>query len=234
MKKTNKLFEKYFQLFSEQEPGAPNAPAPEAAPPAPPAPPVEPPASKLDENEKYVIKILTNAFIFNPGLFDRNKQRYIFNKVENIKRMVNVPVAKIIDEIKKIINLDNSLRIESKTEHILSKYYMFLEQPKDATEPQTDQPAAESGASTDTSPEATDTPENGSGLKLSLVEIFPLYKELILNSLKHIPTEEELMIIKPIVNEFADSDPEKIVDTIQNIISNATEDKEVQDSLSNV
>jgi RNA binding exosome subunit len=41
------------------------------------------------------------------------------------------------------------------------------------------------------------------------------------------------MIIKPVVNEFADSDPEKIVEAIQNILSQSLEDKEVEDNLSN-
>lgn len=225
MNKTLKLFYKYFSILNEQDPGT--QPDQQATQPAPeqPQPQNEPVVSELDENEKYVIKILTNAFIFNPKMFDRNKQRYIFNKIENIKNMVNVPVSKIIDEVKRIINLDNSLRVESKTEQVIKNYYMFLEQPKDATEPQSDQAI--------TAP-SQDTTKTGDSLnKLSLVEIFPLYKELILSSLKHVPTEEELMILKPIVNEFADTDPEKIVDTIQNIISNATEDKEVQDTLSN-
>lgn len=226
MSKTIKLFDNYFKLFNEQEPGAP-APAPQQEQQPASTPIEDEPSTELDENEKYVIKILTNAFIFNPKLFDRNKQRYIFNKIDNIKNMVNVPVSKIIDEVKRIINLDNSLRVESKTERVIKNYYMFLEQPKDATEPQSGQAAAPAAG-------PNDVPDKGDSLnKLSLVEIFPLYKELILSSLKHVPTEEELMILKPIVNEFADSDPEKIVDTIQNIISNATEDKEVQDTLSN-
>ena len=224
MKKTNNLFAKYLRLFTEQEPGVPPAeePAQDTPPPAPPAPEA---ADSLDENEKYVIKILTNAFIFNPKLFDRNKQQYIFNKIENIKRTINVPVAKIIDEVKKIIGLDTSLRVESKTLQQIKKCYMFLEQPADATEPQTGQPTGEAGQAP--------AEETGALNKLNLAEIFPLYKELILKALSHVPSEEELMIIKPIVNEFADSDPEKIVDAIQSILSQSLEDKEVQDSLSN-
>ncbi len=223
MNKTDNLFSKYLRLFNEQEPGAPPAEEPVAAATAPPAPPEA--AKSLDENEKYVIKILTNAFIFNPKLFDRNKQQYIFNKIENIKRTINVPVAKIIDEVKKIIGLDSSLRVESKTLQQIKKCYMFLEQPADATEPQAGQPADKT---------AQAPAENTGALnKLNLAEIFPLYKELILKALSHVPSEEELMIIKPVVNEFADSDPEKIVDAIQNILSQSLEDKEVQDSLSN-
>jgi len=81
--------------------------------------------------------------------------------------------------------------------------------------------------------QSTETKLNGEGNKLNLAEIFPLYKELIIKALMHVPTEEELMIVKPIVNEFADSDPEKIVEAIQNILSQSLEDKEVEDNLSN-
>jgi len=232
MNKTLNLFEKYLSLFNEQTPAEGQAqPAPQGneAAPAPEAPPaVEPPGVELDENEKYVIKILTNAFIFNPKLFDRNKQQYIFNSIENIRKMVNVPVAKIIDQVKKIISLDNSLRVESKTVETIRRCYMFLEQPADATEPQANQPVA----STDTDPEAAQPQKSGID-NLNLTEIFPLYKELILKSLSHTPSEEELMILKPVVREFGESDPEKIVDTIQNILSQSLEDKEVQDTLSN-
>jgi hypothetical protein len=227
MIKTNKLFSKYLRLFNEQEPGQPETADNQQQE----TPPVEPsePTSTLSENEKYVIKILTNAFIFNPTLFDRNKQQYIFNKIENIKKTVNVPVSKVVDEVKKIISLDNSLRVESKTSSLINRMYTLLEQPADATEPQ---PGTVS--STNTSAAATNT---DSGLnvqnKLNLTEIFPLYKELILKALSHVPSEEELMIIKPVVNEFGDSDPEKIVETIQNILSQSLEDKEVEDTLSN-
>lgn len=228
--KTLKLFERYLKLFNEQEPGSPeDATGSTAQPPTPQEQsPAEVPEENvdIDENEKYVIKILTNAFIFNPLLFDKNKQNYIKNKIDQIKKTVNVPVAKIIDEVKRIISLDSSLRVESKTLSVIRNLYMFLEQPADATEPQADQPAT----TTDQPKPVSDGAEFN---KLNLTEIFPLYKELILKALSHIPTEEELMILKPVVNEFADTDPEKIVDTIQNILSQSLEDKEVQDTLSN-
>jgi len=142
--------------------------------------------------------------------------------------MVNVPVAKIVDQVKKIISLDNSLKVESKTVETIRRCYMFLEQPADATEPQANEPAA----STDTDPKATQPQKSGTD-NLSLAEIFPLYKELILKSLRHTPSEEELMIIKPVVREFGESDPEKIVDAIQSILSQSLEDQEVRDTLSN-
>lgn len=222
MSKTLKLISKYYNLIHEQTPKSKLG----ADQPAPPQPEAQQPVSNLGENEKYVIKILTNAFIFNPSLFDKSKQQYIFNKIDQIKKMVNVPVAKIVDEIKKIIAVDRSLRVESKTLSLLGKYMFLIEQPADATEPQ--------GGSSPAS-----TAVQGQGVKandennLNLAEIFPLYKELIIKALKHVPTEEELMIVKPVVNEFADSDPEKIVEAIQNILSQSLEDKEVEDNLSN-
>lgn len=185
--------------------------------------------SNINENEKYIIKILTNAFIFNPTLFDNQKQKFIYNKVDEISRMVNVPVSKVVEELKKVIAFDTSLKVESKTNALLSKYIMLIEQPADATEPQLDA----SSDDLDLTQQASREQETGEGNKLNLEEIFPLYKELIIKALKHTPTEEELMIIKPVVNEFADSDPEKIVEAIQNMLSQSLEDKEVQDNLSN-
>ena len=41
------------------------------------------------------------------------------------------------------------------------------------------------------------------------------------------------MILKPIVRQFTKTDPEKIVITIKNLLSQSTEDKEVEDNLSN-
>ena len=220
MSKTLKIISKYYKLLGEQTPeeqlGAETPAAPQQA-------------NNLSENEKYVIKILTNAFIFNPNLFDKSKQKYIFGKIDQIKKMVNVPVAKIVDEIKKIIAIDRSLKVESKTLSLLNKYMVLMEQPADATEPQGSAQPSPEGAPN----QSTETKLNGEGNKLNLAEIFPLYKELIIKALMHVPTEEELMIVKPIVNEFADSDPEKIVEAIQNILSQSLEDKEVEDNLSN-
>lgn len=184
----------------------------------------------LDENEKYVIKILTNAFIFNPKLFDLQKQKYISIKIDEISRMVNVPISRLIDDLKKIIALDRSLKVESKTLSLLNRYMLLAEQPADATEPQAD---SESEDLKSLSRQADKEQAKGEGNNLNLEEIFPLYKELIIKALRHTPTEEELMIIRPIVNEFADTDPEKIVEAIQNMLSQSLEDKEVQDNLSN-
>ena len=223
MSKTLQLISKYYNLLGEQAPeGMPDLGlGAEGSPPQPDEPSE---VSNLDNNEKHVIKILTNAFIFNPDLFKENKVKikYIYNKIDEISRMVNVPVSKIVSEIKKIIALDKSLKIESKTITLINSYMILMEQPKDATEPQSDLKSS-------TKTNKLDDQEND----LNLAEIFPLYKELILKALRHVPTEEELMIIKPVVNEFADLDPEKIVETIENILSQSLEDKEVEDNLSN-
>jgi hypothetical protein len=209
MHKTNKIFAKYLNVLEEQ--------VPDNVVPG------------LDENEKYIIKILTNAFIFNPTVFSSSQQKYIASKIEAIKKMVNVPIAKVVDEIKKIIALDSSLKVESKTFSLLANYMLLIEQPADATEPQAEKSAPLKGLTK----QAEKEQEEGEGNNLNLEEIFPLYKELIIKALNHSPTEDELMIIKPIVNEFADVDPEKIVEAIQNVLSQSLEDKEVEDNLSN-
>jgi hypothetical protein len=231
MSKTLQLISKYFSLLEEQAPEGDPAAGIEPATAAASAPPAEPQeqVGNIDENEKYIIKILTNAFIFNPTLFDKQKQKYIFNKIDQIKRMVNVPVAKIVDEVKNVIAIDKSLKVESKTLSLLDKYMLLIEQPADATEPQADTQPTQNSSTSQSQEKIID----GEGNNLNLAEIFPLYKELILKALKHAPTDDELMIIKPVVNEFADSDPEKIVETIQNILSQSLEDKEVEDNLSN-
>ena len=231
MYKTNKLFAKYLKVLEEQAPEGDPVAGIEPATAAASAPPAEPQeqVGNIDENEKYIIKILTNAFIFNPTLFDKQKQKYIFNKIDQIKRMVNVPVAKIVDEVKNVIAIDKSLKVESKTLSLLDKYMLLIEQPADATEPQADTQPTQNSSTSQSQEKIID----GEGNNLNLAEIFPLYKELILKALKHAPTDDELMIIKPVVNEFADSDPEKIVETIQNILSQSLEDKEVEDNLSN-
>ena len=231
MSKTLQLISKYFSLLGEQAPEGDPASGVETTTAATSVPPAESQeqVSNIDENEKYIIKILTNAFIFNPTLFDKQKQKYIFNKIDQIKRMVNVPVAKIVDEVKNVIAIDKSLKVESKTLSLLDKYMLLIEQPADATEPLADTQPTQNSSTSQSQEKIID----GEGNNLNLAEIFPLYKELILKALKHAPTDDELMIIKPVVNEFADSDPEKIVETIQNILSQSLEDKEVEDNLSN-
>lgn len=218
--KTDQLFKEYYRILNEQEPApapeaAPAAMSPVASPPqeATPTEPAEPTTRPIDANERLVIKILTNAFIFNKTLFDENKRLYIDNKIKEIQNYVNVPVAKIIDEVKKIINLDKSLHVESKTLKLLSKYKLLIEKPADATEPQKDIKSQDQ--SKDTKPESPEENIND----LNLAEIFPEYKELILLSLHHVPTAEEIMILRPIVREFSQIDPEKIATTIKDLLN---------------
>jgi hypothetical protein len=238
--KTIQLFNNYlvkYGVLEEQTPEQPGStvagmnpagitPIPNTAQEAPTGVP-----KQLTSNEKYVIKILTNAFIFNPKMFGSQREKYIYNKIDTIKNMVNVPVSKVIKNIKQIISLDRSLRVESKTLNLLNKYMIFIEQSADATEPQSD--TSKIAPSADTKLETP--PGSNSENDLDLSEVFnSLYKELIMKALKHSPTDEELMIIKPIVNEYADIDPEKIVEAIQSILAQSLEDKEVEDNLSNV
>jgi hypothetical protein len=235
MRKTDKLFKQYYRLFIEQTPEEQPVPGGEELPPMEPPdqqPEPAPQSKPMDENEKYIIKILTNAFIFNPKLFSGSRKAYIDKVLNTIKSSVNVPVASIIKEIKKIIAFDKSLYIESRTEFLLKRYFKILEQDqRDATEPQSDnQPDVEGDVDYEPQPE----PENENDL--DLVEIFPLYKELLMRALAHVPTEEELMMLKPVVNEFADVDPQKIVDLINNLLlkSPKSEDKSVADQLGKV
>lgn len=230
MSKVNTLLKKYYRILNEQEPASEVTPPPEAAPAEMVPEPIEPTAPEikpLKENEKYIIKILTNAFIFNPSLFDNNKRKYIENKIYTIKKSINIPVAKVVEEIKNILNLDNSLRVESKTLKMIEKFLLVLEQPADATEPQVDT-STQGVAQTDNS-----NADQSNKIGLNLAEIFPLYKELIIQSLAHIPTDEELIILKPVVNEFADTDPEKIVTTIKDLLGQES-DEDIESDLANV
>ena len=219
--KTDQLFKKYYRILNEQEPAAPpEAPPAEMSPP-PEAALTEPVIKPMDTNEKIVIKILTNAFIFDKTRFDENKRKYIDNKLVEIQNAINVPVAGIIDEIKKIINLDKSLHIESKTLKLLSKYNLMLEQPADATEPQ---PGTETGKPTGDQPTAPTEVINS----LNLAEIFPEYKELIIEALNHVPDPEEIITLRTVVREFGETDPEKIVIAIKDLL-NLSEDTSLSD-----
>lgn len=177
MSKTLQLISKYFSLLEEQAPEGDPAAGIEPATAAASAPPAEPQeqVGNIDENEKYIIKILTNAFIFNPTLFDKQKQKYIFNKIDQIKRMVNVPVAKIVDEVKNVIAIDKSLKVESKTLSLLDKYMLLIEQPADATEPQADTQPTQNSSTSQSQEKIID----GEGNNLNLAEIFPDRKSVV-------------------------------------------------------
>jgi len=234
MKKTDRLFERYFQVLNEQEPAVVMDPAATEQP----APPVD--DNTLDENQKYMIKVLTHAFIFNPSLFGKDVQERISNDITRIAKSVNVPIAKIVEEITNIICMDNSLcrdlksggqglKTESKTLNLINKLLVLIEQSADATEPQAEDAAqADQGAA----PQPVQQPEAESAL--SLEKIFPLYKELILKALAHTPTDEELMMLKPVVDEFADVDPTKIETFIAKTLNQSLKDSELEDNLSSL
>lgn len=177
----------------------------------------------VPENEKHIIDILTNSFIFNPTLFDSQTQKVISQKVNQIKRSVNVSAPTIINQIKNIIGLDSSLRMESKTEALINGYLRALYEQKDATEPQVD-----------TASKATEPQQNTTQPGLNFNEIFPLYKEILLKALVHVPTDEELMMLRTVVSELGENDPLKIVTTIQKLLSQATGDSSFKDSLGRV
>ena len=225
MNKVDTLFKKYYRILNEQEvdPMDPTAVSTE------PEPEVqalsEPTVKPISSNEKFVIKILTNAFLFNPEKFSGSKREYINTEINSIKNTVNIPVPELLERIIKLIGLMSGLKItESKTLNAINKYIFLLEQPVDATEPQT----------VDSQPKnATDEVAVGepSINNLNLVEIFDsLYKELIVKALGHVPTEEESMILKPAVREFADVDPEKIVTVIKDLLSQSS-NKDLEDVL---
>ena len=237
MKKTNKLFEQYFRLLNEQEPGEdPNAAA-MAEPPAAQPPVAAPRESGMPENKKYMIKILTHAFIFNPTLFSVDMQQTFADKIKRLSKSVNVPISKIVTEIINIICLDKSLcrelrnnqpslKKESKTINYINKLMVLLEQPADATEPQQDD-QEQPTAPVEEEPPAPPVKKE----ELSLEEIFPKYKALILKALAHQPTDEELLMLNPVVDEFMELDPTKIENFIAKTLNQSLEDNELEDNL---
>ena len=221
MKKTNNILHKFMQLYVEQA-ETPETDQPDAVQTG------QELDGAISSNEKYLIKLLTNAFIFSPDKFDKSKQEYILNKIKSINSLINVPISKVVDEIKSIVSMDYSLRVESKTNALLKSYFNLVEQIADGTEPQPD-----SKEDIQLTNQQVPVEDNKDENKISLEEIFPLYKELMLKSLKHTPTEDELMILRPVADQFGEIDPQKIVTTIKNLLSKSLEDKEVQDNLSN-
>lgn len=207
--RTINLIDRFLRLYEqdEQEPQQ----APEQEPPAN-------PVDEVDENTKYIIKLLTNAFIFNPNSFDESTRNRILKDIESLKQSINQPVASVVDKIKRILAYDKSLVVESLTISLINR---FLEQVEDATEA----PPAE--------PEAQLTPKPSVN-KLQLQEVFPRYRDLIVRSLTHEPTDQELSILTTVVDEFADIDPERILVTIQKLLDQTEGDQEVEKGLSSI
>jgi hypothetical protein len=61
-----------------------------------------------------------------------------------------------------------------------------------------------------------------------------MYRALIAKALRHSPTEDEIINLQAVVDEFTDTDPKKIVTTIKNMLSQSLEDKEVEQDLADV
>lgn len=230
MSNLSTLFKKYYKILNEQEPGepaaAPETPPAEAAPPE--VTPAEPEIKPIDNNEKLVIKILTNAFIFDKTRFndDISKRNYIDRMLLRVQNSVNVPISKTIEDVVSIINLDQNLSLdkvinnstklkESKTLRLINSYILMFEKPADATEPQSGDNGTQNIPTND---QPTNTPNDGIN-SLSLSEIFPEYKELIVQALNHVPTPEEIITLRSVVREIGELDPEKIVITIQRLLN---------------
>jgi hypothetical protein len=225
MKKTNQIFNKLFKLLEQtpvpgnmgvdQQPASTNFPAQPTNP-----------KDEVSENKKYILKILTNAFIFNPKSFKSESMRSrIAAKIKEIESMETAAPAQVISKILKIIDMDPTLKIESKTLNLLKNYMLFIEQPQNdsISNDATDLPVSD-----DLDAETT---EDRDTLNLNLAEIFPLYKSLIIKALKHSPTEDELMILEPVINSLHNTDPEAIKETIQKILKQAKKDADLKNKL---
>lgn len=202
MKKTNNLLSKLLVLYVEQE--ASEEPSQEQAPQA----------KQMSNNERYIVKVLTNAFIFNRHIFDTAKQNIILNKINSILKVINEPISKTVDIVKDILAMDNSLKIESKTNILLRRYLYLVEEVADGTERQPDNDEDVQSSNQDDS--ADDSANDNS---ISLEEAFPMYSDLMVRSLKHSPTDDEIMMLRSVANEFGKTDPEKIVSTIKSLLS---------------
>ena len=199
---TNNILSKLLGLYIEQE--ASEEPSQEQAPQA----------KQMSNNERYIVKLLTNAFIFNRLTFDTAKQNTILNKIDSILKVLNEPISKTVDIVKDILALDNSLKIESKTNILLRKYLYLVEEVADGTEPQPDN---DEGVQSSNQDDSTDDSANNNSI--SLKEAFPMYSDLMVRSLKHTPTDDEIMMLRAVANEFGETDPEKIVNTIKSLLS---------------
>jgi len=238
--KLNKLLRVFREADEDQQPTGEGAPDPSQSPP-PVTPKVEAPAQSVTQNEKEIIDLLARSFIFNPEDFPE-KRSYIDRAIANIGTSVNIPIPTTVDAIEDIVSLNVNLRkksgvgklinnLESRASKLFKGIKMLSEELKDATEPQIDDKSSgkTQGASP---PEASQ--EVNSEFKLDLQEIFPMYRALIAKALRHSPTEDEIINLQAVVDEFTNSDPKKIVTTIKNMLSQSLEDKEVEQDLADV
>jgi hypothetical protein len=245
MRKTEAKLNKLLRMFKEADGDLPpgDEGPPEGAPQdAPPEPPKEkPPAQKMSQNEKEIIDLLARAFIFNPEDFPE-KRNQIDSAIANISTSVNVPIPTIVDAIEDVVSLNVNLRkksgvgklinnLESRAIKLFKGIKLLSEELKDATEPQVDDKVTKEVPE---SPEQEAQQPDNSEFKLDLQEIFPMYRALIAKALRHSPTEDEIINLQAVVDEFTDVDPKKIVTTIKNMLSQSLEDKEVEQDLANV
>ena len=226
MNKVNTLFKKYYRILNEQEPAtAEPAPAPDATMPPEPAMDMEPIEPEKDEpevkeNEKVIIKILANAFIFNKLDLDPETLLRVERNIRIIKDSVGWPMSKTISAIINILCLNPSLCLkkslgirvnkESKIEKAFLKYKLMYEVAADATD----------GPANPNKENEKDTESPGNEIvSLSLSEIFPEYQELILRALEYVPTAEEIMILRPVVKEFGENNPTAVETTVKNLLN---------------
>ena len=238
--KLNKLLRVFKEADDDQQPTGEGAPDPSQTPPPEP-PKKESPAQSVTQNEKEIIDLLARSFIFNPEDFPERRS-YIDRAIANIGTSVNIPIPTTVDAIEDIVSLNVNLRkrpgvgklinnLESRASKLFKGIKMLSEELKDATEPQIDDKS--SGKARGVSqPKASQ--EVNSEFKLDLQEIFPMYRALIAKALRHTPTEDEIINLQAVVDEFTNSDPKKIVTTIKNMLSQSLEDKEVEQDLADV
>lgn len=247
MRKTEEKLNKFLRMFNEadedQQPPDDDASQPPQEAPAPEPPKEESPASKVSQSEKEIIDLLARSFLFNPNDFPNQKSQ-IEAGINNIRSSVNVPIPTIIDNIEDIVSMNVNLRkkpivsrlinnLESRANKIFGNISILSEKLRDATEPQAGdqgEKAVEPGKKV----EGEAKPVDNSEFKLDLQEIFPMYQTLIAKALNHVPTEEEIINLQAVVDEFTDVDPKKIVNTIKNMLSQSLEDKEIEQDLADV
>jgi len=110
--------------------------------------------------------------------------------------------------------MDKSLKVESKTNILLKKYFKLIEQIADGTESQPD-----SGEDMQLSNKEEPVKDLEDENNISLEEAFPMYSDLMVRSLKHPPADDEIMMLRAVANEFGETDPDKIVSTIKSLLS---------------
>lgn len=210
--------------------GAPGAEAPPAdALPETEAPPEEPeelPAEKVDNNVKYIIKLLQNAFIFNKN--DYPDQLDIINKkIADIKNSTSAPVATVINKVKDVLSINPNLKVERRK--TLKYINTLLEQLADATDLQAgdEKEKTPEPNTSDEKPAPKGRPIND----LELREIFPLYRDLIVQALDYAPSIGDLNVIQSLIEELGDKDPMQIKDTIDKLLNPEIGDSNVENML---